>query len=319
MELERMRVMVTGATGFVGHALARHLAATGAEVVAPVRRPVEMPGLATPHVGEIGPGTDWAPLLDGVDGIVHCAGRAHQIADSATNPLAAFRSVNTAGTLALAEAAASAGVRRLVFVSSAKVHGEGGSADQPFSEDAPPAPADPYAVSKWEAEEGLTRLAARSELEVVTVRPPLVYGPEPKANMLRLLRLIDSGMPLPLGAIRNRRSMVGLENLASALATALAHPAAAGRTYVVSDQRDISTPHLIRLLAAAMGRPARLFPVPPMLLQLLGRLSSRQADMDRLIGSFVLDSSRISDELGWRPVRSFEEGIAAMAGSYLRR
>jgi nucleoside-diphosphate-sugar epimerase len=315
-----MRVLVTGVTGFVGGALARHLASTGTnEVVAPVRRPLECPGIETPVLGDIGPGTDWRPVLAGVEGIVHCAGRAHLMSDSAADPLAAFRNVNSAGTLALAEAAALAGVRRMVFVSSAKVHGEGGSPGRPFSEADRPAPADPYAISKSEAEEGLTRLAAESALEIVIIRPPLVYGPDPKANMLRLLRLVERGVPLPFGAIRNRRSMIGLDNLVSALETALQHPAAAGRAYLVSDGQDVSTPELVRLLASAMGRPSRLLPVPPTLLQALGRLTGRQADIDRLIGSFVLDSSRIRDELGWRPVSSLEAGVAAMTKSYLAR
>jgi nucleoside-diphosphate-sugar epimerase len=320
MEQERMRVLVTGVTGFVGAVLARHLAGDGTnEIVAPVRRPLELPGIATPIVGEIGPATDWRPLLTGVEGIVHCAGRAHQMADSANDPLAAFRNTNTAGTLALAEAAAMAGVRRFVFVSSVKVHGEGGTAGRPFSEVDHPAPADPYAVSKWEAEQGLTRLAVQSGLEVVIIRPPLVYGPDPKANMLRLLRLVERGVPLPFGAVRNRRSMVGLDNLVSALATALDHTAAAGQTYLVSDREDISTPDLIRLLAAAMRRPARLLPLPPMLLRVLGSIAGRSEDLDRLLGSFELDSTRIGNELGWAPPDTLAAGIAGMVKSYCER
>lgn len=312
-----MRVLVTGATGFVGNTLARHLAAKGVnEVVAPVRRPLDLRGITTPIIGEIGPDTAWAPLLEGVESIVHCAGRAHQMVDRAADPLAAFRSVNTAGTLHLAEAAAVAGVRRFVFVSSAKVHGEEGSAGRAFSELDPPAPADPYAVSKWEAEEGLRQLARESGLEVVILRPPLVYGPDPKANMLRLLQLVERGVPLPFGAVRNRRSMVGLGNLVSAIDAVLHHPIAAGRAYLVSDGEDVSTPELIRQLAAAMGRSARLLPVPPMVLRALGRIAGRGGDLDRLLGSFELDSSRIRDELGWRPPAALTHGLAIMVRSY---
>lgn len=313
-----MRVLVTGVTGFVGSALARQLVAAGPhEVVAPVRQPTALNGIDTPLVEDIGPPTDWGRVLDGVEAVIHCAGRAHQMADSAADPLGAFRRVNTAGTLRLAEAAADAGVRRFVFVSTVKVHGSGGEGASPITEAHQPAPADPYAVSKWEAEEGLRELAARRGLEIVVVRPPLVYGPHPKGNMLRLLRLIERGMPLPFGAVRNRRSMIGLDNLVSALTTMLTHPAADGRSYLVSDGKDVSTPHLIGLMAQAMGRSARLLPVPPVLLRVAGRLAGRGEDVDRLLGSLRVDSSRLGHELGWSPVRSLEAGIADMTESYL--
>lgn len=315
-----MRVLVTGVTGFVGGALARHLVVAGTnEVVAPVRQPVVLDGISTPLVEDIGPATDWGSVLEGVEAVVHCAGRAHQMADRAADPIAAFRSVNTAGTLRLAEAAAGAGVRRLVFISTVKVHGPGDDEGRPFSEADQPAPADPYAVSKWEAEQGLQDLAARSGLEVVVVRPPLVYGPDPKGNMLRLLRLVERRIPLPFGAVRNRRSMIGLDNLLSALSTVLTHPAAGGRTYLVSDGEDVSTPDLVRLMAKAMDRPARLSPVPPRLLRLAGRLAGKGEDVDRLLGSLEVDSSRLARDLGWAPVRSLEAGIADMATSFLNR
>ncbi|HEV7274708.1 MAG TPA: NAD-dependent epimerase/dehydratase family protein [Devosiaceae bacterium] len=320
MEPERMRVLVTGVTGFVGSALARHLIATGtSEVVAPVRRPTQLDGITAPLVEGIGPATDWGSVLAGVDAIVHCAGRAHQVADRAADPLAAFRSVNTAGTLRLAEAAVGAGVRRLVFVSTVKVHGAENGEGQPISEADRPAPADPYAISKWEAEQGLRNLAARSGLEVVVVRPPLVYGPNPKGNLLRLLRLVERGIPLPFGAVRNRRSMIGIDNFVSALSTMVAHPAAGGRTYLVSDGEDVSTPDLIRLMAAAMGKPARLLPVPPMLLRLAGKAAGRGEDVDRLLGSLEVNSSRLVQDLGWAPVRSLEAGITDVANRFLHR
>jgi nucleoside-diphosphate-sugar epimerase len=314
-----MRVLVTGASGFVGRALASRLVATGAyEVVAPLRRPLELPGVTTVPLAGIGPDTDWRAVLEGVEAVIHCAGRAHLMADPAPDPLSEFRRVNAAGALALAEAAAGAEVRRLVFVSSAKVHGATGSPARPFRESDPPAPADPYALSKWEAEQGLARLAERTNLEVVVIRPPLVYGPEPKANMLRLLRLVDRGLPLPFGAVRNRRSMIGLDNLVSALVTALEHPAAAGRTYLVSDGEDIATPDLVQLLARAMRRPARLLPVPPLLLMLAGRLAGRGEDLERLLGSYEVDSSRIGSELGWRPPVTLTAGLTRMVECYRR-
>lgn len=312
-----MRVLVTGAGGFVGGALARHLAAdTSFEVVAPMRRRTEIPGVQTVPIGDIGPGTDWRAALEGIEAIVHCAARVHQMKDVSADPLAAFREVNVDGTMSLAEAAAAAGVKRLVFVSSIKVHGEAGPLGQPFREEDAPAPADPYAISKWEAEQALRRLSEHSALETVIIRPPLIYGPEPKANMLRLLRLVAKGVPLPLGAVRNKRSMIGLSNLVSALEAAMIRPAAANRTFLVSDQQDVSTPELIQIMAAAMGRPARLWPFPVGLLRLTAQLAGRGEEIDRLVGSLEVDSGRISRELGWRPPRPLAEGIAEMVRGF---
>lgn len=312
-----MRVLVTGASGFVGGALARHLAADPSfKVVAPMRRRAEIPGVQTVPIGDIGPGTDWRAAVEGVEAIVHCAARVHQMQDASADPLAAFREVNVEGTKSLAEAAVAAGVKRLVFVSTVKVLGEAGTLGRPFREEDAPAPADPYAISKWEAEQELGRLSERSALETVIIRPPLIYGREPKANMLRLLRLVAKGVPLPLGAVRNKRSMIGLDNLVSALRAATIHPAAARRTFLVSDQQDVSTPELVNMMAAAMGRPSRLWRFPVGLLRLMAQLAGRGEEIDRLTGSLEIDSGRISHELGWRPPRSPAEGIGEMVRGF---
>ncbi len=314
-----MRILVTGATGFVGSEIIRQLDLTpGCEPVAALRRPIAVPGVATVIVGELGPQTDWAHALEGVDAVVHCAGRAHQLNDHAADSLSEFRRVNVEGTRRLAECAAAAGVRRFIYLSSAKVHGEA-THGQPFRETDEPAPSDPYAISKHEAECALTALAARIGLETVILRPPVVYGANPKANMLRLTQWIARGAPLPLALVRNRRSMVNLANLVSAVMACLTHPAAVGRTYLISDRQDLSTPQLIQMIAKALGRPARLWPVPVAALRLGGWLMGRGGDVERLVDSLEIDSSLIGWQLGWHPVQSPEKGIAAMVASFQRR
>lgn len=314
-----MRILVTGASGFVGSEIIRQLGQiSDCEPVAALRRPASVPGAATVIVGELGPQTDWAAALDGIDAVVHCAGRAHQLNDRAADSLSEFRRVNVEGTRRLAECAAAAGVRRFIYLSSAKVHGEA-THGQPFRETDAPAPFDPYAISKHEAEGALAELAARTGLETVILRPPVVYGANPKANMLRLTQWIAGGVPLPLALVRNRRSMVNLANLASAVIACLTHPAAAGQTYLISDRHDLSTPQLIQMIAKALGRPARLWPMPVAALRLGGRLIGRGGDVERLVDSLEIDSSLIGRQLGWHPVQSPEKGIAMMVAGFQRR
>ncbi len=283
------------------------LSTSGHLVVSAVRR--ESGLLNEVVVGDLGPATDWWQALAGCDAVVHLAARVHMMREDAVDPMALFRAINAEATLNLARQAAQAGVKRFVFVSTIKVSGEG--RDEPYRETDVPAPEDAYAISKWEAEQGLRRIAQETGLEVVILRPPLVYGPGVKANFLRLMQMVARGWPLPLGAIRNRRSVLYLGNFVDAIRACVEHPAAAGQTFLLDDGEAVSTPDLIRALATAMGRPARLVPVPVGVLQLAGALMGKRAAVARLTGSLFVDSSAIRSRLGWTPPFSMEAGLAA--------
>ena len=302
-----MQVLITGANGFVGGALVSALSGAGHTVVPTVRGAPSLPNQVL--VGEIGPATDWDRALVGCEAVVHLAARVHVMRDEASDPLAEFRRVNSEGTLKLAREAAKAGVKRFVFISTIKVNGEG--RDEPYRETDVPAPEDAYAVSKWEAEQGLHRIAQETGLEVVILRPPLVYGPGVKANFLRLIQTVARGWPLPLGAIRNRRSVLYLGNFVDAIRRCVEHPAAAGQTFLLDDGQAVSTPDLIRAVARAVGRPARLLAVPVGLIEFVGALLGMRAAVARLAGSLYVDSSAIRSRLGWVPPFSMEAGLAA--------
>lgn len=307
------RILVTGAAGFVGRALCRELIARGEKVRAAVRRPGNVPmGYELAMVGDIGAATDWSAALDGVNAIVHLAARVHVMHDTVADPLALFREVNVAGTERLARAAAAAGVRRFVYLSSVKVNGETTS-ERPFNEKDLPHPQDAYAISKWEAEQALTRIAAETGLEIVILRPPLVYGPGVAANFLSLLRWVERGVPLPLASLQNQRSLIYLDNLVGAIKACLEHPAAAGQTFMVSDGEAVSTPRLVRLLAQGLLRPPHLFPVPLFLLRLVAIMTGTSAQVDRLSGSLAVDNKKIHEMLGWVPPCSLEEGLVRTA------
>jgi nucleoside-diphosphate-sugar epimerase len=273
-------------------------------------------GLDVVTVGEVGVQTDWSAALAGVDCVIHCAARAHAMHEVEADALAAYRAVNVVGTQRLAQQAAALGVRRLVFLSSIKVNGEQTALGAPFLFSDTPAPEDPYGVSKWEAEQALWAVSAQTGLEVVVVRPPLVYGPGVKGNLLRLLRWVARGVPLPLGAVHNQRSLVGLSNLVDLLLRCAEHPAAPGQTFLASDGQDLSTPQLIRLMAEGMNRPARLLPVPVALLQAGGSLLGKRREIDRLVGSLQVDSAYTQTQLGWTPPVSVEDGAREMARWY---
>jgi UDP-glucose 4-epimerase len=260
-------------------------------------------------IGDINGATDWTTALNGCDAVVHLAARVHMMRDHACDPLALYRATNTEATLNLARQAAHAGVKRFVFISTIKVNGEG--RDTAYRETDTPALEDAYAISKWEAEQGLRRIEQETGLEVAILRPPLVYGPGVKANFLRLMQTVQKGWPLPLGAIRNRRSLLYLGNFVDAIQLCVEHPAAAGQTFLLDDGEPVSTPDLIRALARAMGRPARLLAVPVGVLELAGALLGKRAAVARLAGSLYVDSSAIRSRLGWTPPFSMEAGLAA--------
>jgi nucleoside-diphosphate-sugar epimerase len=303
-------VLVTGATGFIGRVLCNALAAAGR----PLRRAVRAsdPGLPDAvAVGDIGPATDWRAALAGARCVVHLAARAHVMSESAADPLAEYRRANVEATSRLARQAADAGVRRLVFMSSIKVNGE--SSERPYTEGDAPRPEDAYGVSKWETEQALAAIAAATGLEIVVLRPPLVYGPGVKGNFLRLMRLVERGMPLPLGSIANRRSLIHVGNLADAVLAALDAPGAAGRTYLAADGEDVSTPALVRAIAQALGTRARLLPCPAALLNFGAALAGRRAQAERLTGSLQVDATLLTRELGWRPRVTLAQGLAETA------
>lgn len=313
------RILVTGANGFVGAALVSWLRKQGRSVRAAVRT-VEASRMLRGFVsdvvvvGEIGRSTDWGPALDGIDVVIHLAGRAHVLREASADPLAEFRAINVQGTTRLAEQAAGR-VRRLVFVSSIGVNGSR-TLGTPFSESSPAAPDGAYAMSKHETELELRGISESSGLEVVTVRPPLVYGPECPGNFLRLLKLIRSGIPLPLASIRNARSFVYVKNLASALLICAEHPFARGRTYLVDDGRTISTPELVRTLGALFARRVLLVPCPVWLLRGIGRLTGLEDAVARLTDSLIIEGSAIRRELGWTPPYTMRQGLAETAEWY---
>ena len=315
-----MKWLVTGASGFVGRAMVARLARdAGNEVCAAIRRPGDPwpGGVVTPLVAELGPDTDWRAHLAGVDVVVHLAARVHARDDTQEEALAESRRVNVQGTQNLARQAAQAGVRRLVFASSVKVHGETTLPGVPFRADDTPHPQGAYGVSKHEAELALRVLAATTRMEVVVVRPPLVYGPGVQANFRALMHAVARGVPLPLGAVHNLRSFVALDNLVDLILVCARHPAAANQSFLVSDGCDLSTAGLLRHMGLALGRPARLWPVPLPLLQGLVRLAGRGDALQRLCGNLQVDISKTRDLLEWAPPVPVDEGMRRAASAYL--
>jgi nucleoside-diphosphate-sugar epimerase len=299
-------IVVTGASGFVGRGLHIALRQAGKTVRALSR----FGGNDLTAIGPITPDTDWIEYLQNVTCVVHLAARVHILRDQASNPLQEFRMVNTGATLDLARQAAEAGVRRFVFVSSIKVNGEVTSPGCPFRADDPPRPADPYAVSKMEAEQGLHEIAATTGMEIVIIRPPLIYGPGVKANFANLMKWISRGVPLPFGAItENRRSLIAVQNLIDLIVCCTEHPRAAGQLFLASDGEDLSTAELVRRIGVALGRPARLDSVPVILLNTAAILTGKADVAQRLLGSLQIDSTKTCDVLGWRPPLSTTEGL----------
>ncbi|MDD2923600.1 SDR family oxidoreductase [Rhodoferax sp.] len=306
-----MSILVTGANGLIGRALCARLQLEGEVVRAAVRTSESIPGAFV--VGDIHASTDWSTALTGVSVVVHLAARVHVMDDTAEDPMAEFRRVNVDGTLNLARQAVAAGVKRFVFVSSIKVNGEFTRPGVVFRESDVPDPQDNYAISKYEAEQGLRAIAEATGLELVIIRPPLVYGPGVKANFDALMRVVVKGWPLPLGAVHNQRSLIALDNLVDFLMTCISHPQSAGQTFLVSDGKDLSTSELVRGLAQALGVPVRLLPVPVWTLQLIGGLIGKGGAVQRLCANLQVDSAKSRNLLGWTPPVSVQEGLMRAA------
>ena len=313
MKLPRM-LAVTGANGFVGRALCSDALERGIRVRGITRNPCQLqPGIENIPVGDVDGGTDWTQALAGCDVVVHLAARVHIMHDNSKNPLAEFRRVNTAGTLRLARCAIESGVRRMVNVSSIGVNGSSTRGDLKFTDLDIPDPHNPYSLSKWEAEQALREIQQQGAMEIVTVRPPLIYGPGVGGNFLRLLGAVQRGIPLPLASTENYRDLLYVGNLTNFLLLCAMHPGANGGTYLVSDGTPLSTSVLLRGLAKALGVPSRIFPVPPFLLQMIGHITGHSAEFHRLLSSLRVDNSKAQSELDWKPLYTLEQGLQATA------
>jgi nucleoside-diphosphate-sugar epimerase len=302
------KFLITGARGFVGSHLYSRLLKLGFDT----QTLNFSQTLLSDSKSRSNAGSNLVDQLMGAEVIIHLAARVHVMTDKSLNPLEVFMDVNFLGTAKLARQAAISGVKRFVYVSSIKVNGEH-TDEEPFTERSKPNPQDPYGISKWEAERALHEISGETGMELVIVRPPLVYGPGVKANFYNLLQLVNKALPLPLGSIKNRRSMVYVENLVDALILCATNPKAAGQTYLLSDGHDVSTPQLISDIALAMRRPSRVFPFSLSLIRLGAKLLGRSTAVDRLTQSLEIDSSKIRDELGWQPPYTMEQGLQATA------
>ncbi len=315
-----LTLLITGPDGFVGTQVCRELLRRGNCVIGALWKAAPLPtGCESVIVGNIGPDTDWTMALAGVNAVVHLAARVHIMDDMAVDPLAEYRRVNVEGTRCLAEAAVEAGVKRFLFLSSVKVNGERTvlrgrmSEGGPFTEMDEARPEDPYSLSKWEAEQILREIEQRTGMAVTILRSPLIYGPGVKANFLKLVQLVNRGVPLPFCCIRNQRSFLSITNLVDLICCCLEHPKAAGETFLVSDGEDVSTPELVLRIAEALGKKPRLLPIPEWMMKVSGAVIGKSAHVNRLCGSLQIDSSKVRRVLDWTPPCTMSEELARVA------
>jgi len=317
-----LKILITGATGFVGQALTTALLQKEKIIVASVRQKSAAlsPKITQITTGNLSPSSEWCDALNGVDIVIHLTARVHIMDDASADPLTEFRKVNTASTLNLARQAAGAGVKRFVFLSSIKVNGEMTDLRHPFTPDDDYIPTDPYGLSKYEAEQGLLTIAKETGMEVVIIRPPLVYGPGVKANFSLMMKWMNKGMPLPFGAIHNKRSLVALDNLVSFIIHCADYkktPQAANQTFLISDGEDVSTTELLQKVAKAFGKKSLLLPVPVSLMTLAAKLLGKGDVANRLFVSLQVDSAKARELLGWKPVITMDEQLKKTADAYL--
>jgi nucleoside-diphosphate-sugar epimerase len=321
MESKCLKILVTGATGFVGTPLIRHLSSQGHQVIGALRSAHlsddGFSGVEFKAVGDIHGSLDWMNYLVGVDAVVHLANRAHVMHESNINPLALYRSINTEGTLQLARQSAASGIKRFIFISSVKVNGGSTLPGQRFSPVIESIPTDSYGLSKYEAEEGLKKISLNTGMEVVIIRPPLVYGPGVKANFLKMMQWVEKGIPLPMGHITNQRSLLGIDNLLDFIQVCLTHPKAVDQTFLISDDHDVSTTELLKEIASAMHRPARLLEAPQLILEKSLILLGQGHIAERLCGSLRLDITLAKTLLSWKPPYSFKDQLRKTVSAYL--
>lgn len=302
-------ILLTGASGFVGRALSLRLIELGVKLICAVRKPFSLPDAQMEVIQDINEKTDWSRCLTGIDTVIHVAARVHVMQEVSVDPLAEFKRVNVAGTLNLAKQAVESGVKRFIFLSSIKVNGEETINGVKLTEKDIPNPQDAYGVSKYEAELGLFQIAKDTGLEVIIIRPPLVYGPDVRANFASMLRWVYSRVPLPFGAVKNKRSFVYLGNLISLIICCIEHPDAANEIFFVSDGDDLSISELLNACAKALGKRSLLFSVPPVVLMLLASMFGKRATAQRLLGSLQVDISKSKERLGWIPPISVNDGL----------
>ncbi len=304
-------LLITGANGFIGRALISKLALqTNYFIRASVRKKtIQFPRQIEVFENmEASSNTNWNDALRDIDVVIHLLARVHVMHDKVANPLLEFRNINVNATIALAKIAAKQGIKRFIFLSTVKVNGES-TFNKPFSEFDLPNPQDAYAISKWEAEEALKKISKDTGMELVIIRSPLAYGPNVKANFLKMIQYVKRGIPLPLGAIQNKRSLIGIDNLVDFIVTTISHPKAANHTFLISDDEDISTTDLLRRIGKHIGKPARLIPLHPRILSFLFNILGRQDFGDRLLGSLEVDITKAKKLLAWCPPKTLDEGL----------